>query len=60
MLLSEMSLDNETIFNLFYINIIILPTFVPIQAIATRRLRDLNINLSYVFINMTPILSLLF
>jgi uncharacterized membrane protein YhaH (DUF805 family) len=59
-LYSEINLDNAKILNLFYIYIIILLTFVPMQAVSTRRLRDLNINPTFVFINFIPILSLLF
>ena len=59
-LYSEINLDNEKILNLFYVDLILLLQFIPMQAVATRRLRDLNINTTLIIINFIPIVSLLF
>ncbi|MFL9831511.1 DUF805 domain-containing protein [Flavobacterium sp. ST-87] len=59
-LYSEVNLDNEKILNLFYIYLILLLQFIPMQAVVTRRLRDLSINTTLIIINFIPILSLIF
>lgn len=59
-LFSQVNLDNKNILNLFYIYIIILIIFIPMQAVTTRRLRDIGINPSLVFINFIPVLSMVF
>ena len=59
-LYSRINLDNEGILNLFYIYLILLLQFIPMQALATRRLRDLNINTTLIIINFIPIISLFF
>ena len=51
---------DKTIMNLFYIYLIFLIIFIPIQAVTTRRLCDLKINRSFVFINFIPGINLLF
>lgn len=57
-LYSKVNLDNEKILNLFYVCFIILITFIPFQAVTTRRLRDLRINPTYIVFNFIPILNL--
>lgn len=59
-LYSEINLDNEKIINLFYIDLILLLQFVPMQAVATRRLRDLDLNTSLIILNVIPVISFLF
>lgn len=59
-LYSRINLDNEEILNLFYVDLILLLQFIPMQAVATRRLRDLNINTTLIIINFIPIISLFF
>ena len=56
----NVNLDNEKILNIFYTCLIILITFVPMQAVTTRRLRDLNANPTFVIFNFIPILNLVF
>lgn len=59
-LYSRINLDNEEILNLFYVDLILLLQFIPMQAVTTRRLRDLNINTTLIIINFIPIISLIF
>lgn len=59
-LYSKINLDNEKILNLFYVDLILLLQFVPIQAVATRRLRDLNLNTTLIILNIIPVISILF
>ncbi|WP_367754605.1 DUF805 domain-containing protein [Flavobacterium sp. WC2430] len=59
-LYTDINLDNEKILNLFYVDLILLLQFVPMQAVATRRLRDLNLNTTLIIINIIPVVSLLF
>jgi uncharacterized membrane protein YhaH (DUF805 family) len=54
------SLDDKTIIYIFYVNLIILMTFIPIQAVTTRRLRDLKINRGFIFINFIPLINIFF
>ncbi len=54
------NLDNEKILNIFYCCFIVLLTFVPMQAVTTRRLRDLNSNPSFVIFNFIPVLNNVF
>lgn len=56
----NINLDNEKILNIFYTCLIILMTFVPMQAATTRRLRDLNANPTFVLFNFIPILNIAF
>lgn len=56
----NINLDNEKILYIFYTCIIILMTFVPMQAATTRRLRDLNANPTFVIFNFIPILNIAF
>jgi len=56
----NVNLDNEKILNIFYSCLIILITFVPMQAVTTRRLRDLNANPSFVIFNFIPVLNIAF
>lgn len=56
----NINLDNEKILNIFYTCLIILMTFVPMQAATTRRLRDLNANPTFVVFNFIPILNIAF
>jgi len=57
---SHKSLNDKTILYLFYTCGILLLTFIPIQAVTTRRLRDLNINGGWIVINLIPILKVPF
>lgn len=59
-LYSRINLDNEKILNLFYVDLILLLQFVPMQAVATRRLRDLNLNTTLIILNIIPIINILF
>jgi uncharacterized membrane protein YhaH (DUF805 family) len=59
-LYSKINLDNEKILNLFYVDLILLLQFIPMQAVATRRLRDLNLNPTLIILNVIPIISILF
>ena len=52
--------NDKTILNLFYIYIIVLISFIPIQAATTRRLRDLNLNTGWIIINLIPTVNLVF
>ncbi|MBZ4035037.1 DUF805 domain-containing protein [Flavobacterium sp. 17A] len=54
------NLDNEKILNMFYTCLIILLLFVPMQAVTTRRLRDLHANPCFVVFNFIPILNIIF
>ena len=54
----NVNLDNEKILNIFYTCLIVLMTFVPMQAVTTRRLRDLNANPAFVIFNFIPILNI--
>lgn len=54
------NLNNDKILNFFYICFILLLTFIPMQAVTTRRLRDLNANPSFVIFNFIPILNFIF
>ena len=56
----NINLDNEKALNFFYVCFIILFTFIPIQAVTTRRLHDLNVNPIYLIFNFIPILNLVF
>lgn len=56
----NINLDNEKILNIFYCCLIILVTFVPMQAATTRRLRDLNANPAFVIFNFIPVLNIVF
>ncbi|TDP02890.1 DUF805 domain-containing protein [Flavobacterium sp. 245] len=53
-------LNNETILHFFYCCFIVLFTFVPMQAVTTRRLRDLNVNPAFLVFNFIPVLNLTF
>ncbi|WJS93747.1 DUF805 domain-containing protein [Flavobacterium johnsoniae] len=56
----KVNLDNEKILYIFYTCLIVLFTFVPMQAVTTRRLRDLNANPNFVIFNFIPILNFAF
>ncbi|KQO21316.1 hypothetical protein ASF10_14465 [Flavobacterium sp. Leaf82] len=56
----NVNLDNEKILNIFYSCLIFLFTFVPMQAVTTRRLRELNANPTFVVFNFIPILNIAF
>jgi uncharacterized membrane protein YhaH (DUF805 family) len=56
----NMNFKDETIINLFYIWIILNFIFVPIQAVSTRRLKDIGINRGILFLNFIPILNIFF
>lgn len=56
----SVDLDNKKILNIFYTCLILLMTFVPMQAATTRRLRDLNANTTFVIFNFIPILNIAF
>jgi uncharacterized membrane protein YhaH (DUF805 family) len=51
---------DKTILNLFFIHLTFLVIFIPIQAVTTRRLRDLKINRGLIFINFIPMINMLF
>lgn len=56
----NVNLDNEKILNIFYTCLIILISFVPMQAVTCRRLRELNANPTFVIFNFIPILNVIF
>ncbi|MBE8724798.1 DUF805 domain-containing protein [Flavobacterium hungaricum] len=55
-----LNLENEKILNLFYTCLIILFTFVPMQAVISRRLRDLKANPNFMLFCFIPILNFAF
>ena len=59
-LYKKMNFNNETVINLFYIWIILNFFFIPIQAVTTRRLRDVDINRGLVILNFIPIINVFF
>ena len=56
----NVNLDDKTIIYLFYIRLIQLLKFIPIQAAITRRLRFLNLNTALIFINYIPLVGIIF
>lgn len=54
------NLDNQKILNFFYICFIVLFTFVPMQAVTIRRLKDLNATPTFVIFNFIPLLNIIF
>ncbi len=56
----NVSLDDRTVIYLFYIYLIILIFFIPIQAVTTRRMRDIGINGGWIFLNFIPIVNVIF
>lgn len=56
----NVNLNNEKILNIFYSCLILLLTFVPMQAVTTRRLLDLNANGTFVIFNFIPVLNIVF
>ena len=54
------SINDKSVINLFCIWIILNVTFVPIQAVTTRRLRDVGIKESIIIINFIPIINIVF
>ncbi len=54
------NLNDRTVIYMFYNYLILLITFIPIQAITTRRLRDLGINGGWIFLNFIPIINIPF
>ena len=56
----KMNFKDETIMNLFYVWIILNFIFVPINAVCTRRLRDIGINSVIIFLNFIPIINIFF
>jgi uncharacterized membrane protein YhaH (DUF805 family) len=59
-LYENVNLNNEKILNIFYSCLILLLTFVPMQAVTTRRLRDLKANPTFVVFNFVPVLNIVF
>jgi uncharacterized membrane protein YhaH (DUF805 family) len=59
-LYANVSLDNRSILNLFYVYLILLLKLIPLQVAVTKRLRDVGINPVFIFINFIPIISLIF
>ena len=57
---SKINWIDKTILNLFYMYLIFLLTFIPVQAVTTRRLRDLGISINLVVLNFIPIINILF
>ena len=56
----NINFKDETIINLFYVWIILNFIFVPINAVSTRRLRDIGINRGIIFLNFIPIVNIFF
>ena len=56
----ETDWNGRTIINLFYIWLIVLISFIPIQAVTIRRLRNLKINGGFIFINYIPGIKIFF
>ncbi|KAF2506681.1 DUF805 domain-containing protein [Flavobacterium zhairuonense] len=59
-LYQTIDLNNETILHLFYSCFIVLFTFVPMQAVTARRLRDLNAKPIFIIFNFIPVLNVVF
>lgn len=57
---SKTNWNDKTIMNLFYIYLIVLVTFIPIQAVTIRRLRNLKINGGLIFLNYIPGINIFF
>jgi uncharacterized membrane protein YhaH (DUF805 family) len=51
---------DKTVLYQFYASLIFLITFIPIQAATTRRLRDIQINTGWIFVNFIPVVNFLF
>lgn len=51
---------DETIINLFYVWLVLNFIFVPINAVSTRRLKDIGINRGIIFLNFIPIINIFF
>ncbi|WP_338839474.1 DUF805 domain-containing protein [Flavobacterium ginsenosidimutans] len=56
----NVNLNDIRILNIFYTCLILLITFVPTQAVITRRLRDLNTSPIFIVFNFIPILNFAF
>ncbi len=56
----QVNLNDERILNIFYGCLIVLLSFVPFQAVTTRRLRDLKANPAFLIFNFIPILNVAF
>jgi uncharacterized membrane protein YhaH (DUF805 family) len=54
------NLDDEQIMYIFYSCLLLLIPFIPLQAVATRRIRDLRLNGGWIFINFIPIINIPF
>ncbi|WP_413614219.1 DUF805 domain-containing protein [Flavobacterium sp. N2013] len=57
---SNLSLNDKTIINWFYILLILNIYYIPIQAATTRRLRDLGINSLLIIFSFIPIFNIFF
>ena len=53
-------MPNQTVAIFFSNQIITLLTFIPLQAVTTRRLRDLGLNGGMIFLNFIPVLNIIF
>jgi uncharacterized membrane protein YhaH (DUF805 family) len=56
----NMIFNDETVYNLFYTWIILNFIFIPINAVSTRRLRDIGINRGIILLNFIPIINIFF
>lgn len=57
---SKISFDDERIMNLFYCWLVFNFIFIPMNAVSTRRLRHININTGFIFLNFIPIVNVFF
>lgn len=57
---NKITKETETLINVSYILLIYNILFLPVQAVTTRRLRDIGINRGYIFLNFIPIINVFF
>jgi len=56
----KINYNNEQIMNLFYVYLILNLIFVPMNAVSSRRLRHIGINTVMVFLNVIPVVNIVF
>lgn len=59
-LFNDITKKSETFINICYIWLIYNILFLPIQAVTTRRLRDIGINRGYILFNFIPLINVFF
>ena len=59
-LFDKVTKESETFINICYIWLVFNILFLPLQAVTTRRLRDIGINRGYIFFNFIPMINIFF